>query len=109
MSPFAPMSDCQLCFLVAGATGKLWRKHRRVLPPPVRDALAALLLELRLFAVPAEKLSPAAQVGRARCDIRGIAELLGALAQPRERQVPMDTAERYRKGEWSAGHPTAAP
>jgi len=76
------MLPVDACYSLAGSAGKQWRIHRRVLPPSVKDALASLLLELRLVLLPVLDLDCQSQIGRARCDIRGVAELLRHLAQP---------------------------
>ena len=67
------------CLKVAGSVGKLWRRHRRELPSDVKDAMASLLLELRLHIFSPDDLDESC-VGRARCDIRGVKELLCHLA-----------------------------
>ena len=73
-------SSADRCFLIAGQVVKLWKRHRRDIPSDVKDALALLLLELRIHLMPAEQLDCSSNLGRARCDIRGISELLLSVA-----------------------------
>jgi len=51
------------------------------LPPDVKDALASLLLELRLHILPECHLSAESSIARSRYDVRGVTELLKFLAQ----------------------------
>jgi len=74
------MNDADVCHSLAGAAGKWWKRHRKVVPPPVKDKLAELLLELRLQILPPEYLDAHSSIGRARYDIRGVTELLRCLA-----------------------------
>jgi len=74
------VTAADVCHLVAGGVGKLWRKHRRKLPPEVRTGMAEFLLLLRLHVVPEEQLCAVDSIGKARYDIRGIAELFKFLA-----------------------------
>ena len=74
------MSATDACFVAAGNVGKAWKACRRDLPRDAKDLMAELLLCLRLHILPLEQLDSLNNVGRARFDIRGIAELLNAVA-----------------------------
>ena len=50
------------------------------MPPDVRTAFVELLLQLRLVVLPADYLDTESAIGRARYDVRGIAELLAHVA-----------------------------
>ena len=78
----SPLSSsiCDDCTAVAGALGKVWKQSRKKLPPSAKSIFAELLLDLRLHILPAEHLDAVSNIGRARYDIRGIAELLQHLA-----------------------------
>jgi len=65
---------------MVGCLGKVWRTNRRRLKPHVKDAFAALLLEIRLEYLPEVYLDSASNIGRSRCDIRGVTELLRHVA-----------------------------
>jgi len=65
---------------MVGCLGKVWRTNRRRLKPHVKDAFAALLLEIRLEYLPEVYLDNASNIGRSRCDIRGVTELLRHVA-----------------------------
>ena len=73
-------TSCEACHLLAGGVGKLWRRHRRNLPPEVRDHVAELLLLLRLHLLPPQNLDIDKVVGRSRYDVRGISQLFAYLA-----------------------------
>ena len=66
--------------IMVGCLGKVWRTNRRRLKPHVKDAFAALLLEVRLDYLPDVYLDTASNIGRSRCDIRGVTELLRHVA-----------------------------
>mmetsp|Transcript_16689 Transcript_16689/g.34582 ORF Transcript_16689/g.34582 Transcript_16689/m.34582 type:complete len:363 (-) Transcript_16689:145-1233(-) len=66
--------------VLAGTLGKLWKKSRRSLPPAVRHSYAELLLAIRHEVLPQAHLDSAANLGRARSDVRGITELFAYLA-----------------------------
>ena len=66
----------------AGTCGKLWRTHRRHLPPDIKNKLATLMLSIREEFLPDPDIGPCLNVERSRSDIRGISELLAALATP---------------------------
>ena len=68
-----------LCLRIAGTVGKVWKMHRRAIPSDVRDSMRQLLLDLRLHVIPADVIASSA-VGKARHDVRGIAELLRVIA-----------------------------
>ena len=74
------MNGADRCSAVAGTVGKMWKRHRRAFPPSVRDSMACLLLELRLFVLPAPHLDVSSNIGCARYDVRGIAEMLKHIA-----------------------------
>ena len=74
------MNDADVCFLVAGRIGPVWRKYRKLAPPEVRDKMAEFLLVLRLYVLPAHDLDCVACIGRSRYDIRGVAQLLARVA-----------------------------
>ena len=76
------MLPVDACTAVAGQAGKLWKRFRKSLPPSSRDLLAELLLDLRVHILPATHLDLTSNIGRARYDIRGIAELMTMLAEP---------------------------
>jgi len=66
-------------------------------PPPVRTAMAELLLLLRLELLPKEDLD-SSQIGRARYDVRGLAELFKHLAtrtKPTSQTSWTSTAQAY--------------
>ena len=65
-----------VCVTVASQAGKIWKRHRRALPPSAKALLAELLLDLRLHILPDSELDAVGNIGRAKYDIRGIAELL---------------------------------
>ena len=94
---------------MAGCLGKTWRTNRRRLKPPIRDAFAALLLEVRLEYLPDAYIDGVSNVGRARSDIRGIAELLKHVAD-RSRNIqddvtalPGTVADAIVTDTWHAG------
>ena len=78
------IDELETCHLVASGVGKLWRRHRRSLPPQVRTHMAELLLLIRPHLLPVEQLGPQSAIGRSRYDVRGIAELFVAVAQREE-------------------------
>ena len=75
------MAAADVCWAAAGQAGKLWKRYRKILPPTSRSLLAEFLLDLRLHVLPYSLLDSVSNVGRARYDARGIAELLSYLAQ----------------------------
>ncbi|MEC7281468.1 MAG: hypothetical protein VXU50_05330, partial [Verrucomicrobiota bacterium] len=52
----AMATSADTCHHIVGTIGKLWKAHRRRLPPPVRSAMVELLLAIRLELLPAEHL-----------------------------------------------------
>ena len=36
-------NDADICFVIAGSVGRLWRRHRRQVPPAVKDLMAELI------------------------------------------------------------------
>ena len=78
-------------FLLAGTLGKLWRKHRRILPPEIRNSYAQLLLDFRVSFLPSENDDLKPQIERSRYDIRGITDLFQIVA---ERQHDEPVARR---------------
>ena len=85
-----PTNNADICFEMAGKVGIIWRRYRKKAPPDVRDALAEVLLRLRLHIVPAAELDGDSNIGRARYDIRGVTQLLRRVANdvhvPHERE-----------------------
>ena len=61
---------------------KCGTKIRRVLLPSSKALLAEFLLDLRLHVLPDEQLDAVGNIGRAKYDIRGIAELLKVVSAP---------------------------
>ena len=46
------MATADVCVAVASQAGKIWKRHRRALPPSAKALLAELLLDLRLHILP---------------------------------------------------------
>ena len=79
------MSDLHL---LACSLGKLWKVHRRRLPPEVRHPFIELLLAMRIELLPIPGLSPEINLDRARYDVRRLADLLRLAALPTSSVTP---------------------
>ena len=65
---------------LGAALGPVWKRHRRALPPDVRESFTDLLARIGAHAVPKNGSSAAEHLGNARSDIRTITEFLRLLA-----------------------------
>ena len=68
-----PLPPAEACHLAAGHLGKIWKAHRRTLPPDVKDLVAETLLAMRAHIIGED-------VKHSRYDIRGVTELLKFVA-----------------------------
>ena len=65
-----------------GSLGRLWKMHRRKLPPEIRHAFVELLLSVRRELLPLPGLSIDANLDRSRYDVRRVVDLFVGLAKP---------------------------
>ena len=82
-----PMAAADVCFAAAAQAGRIWKRHRKGLPPSAKALLAEFLLDLRLHILPDDYLDAASNIGRSKYDIRGVTELLKALSQGSDPKV----------------------
>ena len=102
------LDDADLCVLLAGAMGKLWKRHRRAMPPSVRQSWADTLLALRLIILPDKFLDASSSIGRARYDIRGVSELLKYIAS-RDQSLASSMTTSAPSGSFPCGQDSALP
>ena len=68
--------------VLGGSLGRLWKTHRRKLPPEIRHAFVELLLSVRRELLPLPGLSIDANLDRSRYDVRRVVDLFVGLAKP---------------------------
>ena len=87
--------DTQHCYDLVQAPGRLWKLHRKKVPPDARSYFAELLLCLRLHLLPDRRLAVSVVGRSSRYDVRGIAELMATVAsRSQQRAAPTKVQEQ---------------